>query len=237
MSDVFAVVTAAGRSRRMEGVDKLTLPLLGRPLLMQTLAPFLNWNRLGGLVLAVSPGREEEFHTMVMEHFGTAAEKVKVVTGGAERQESIRLSLERLASDFHPSEQACVLIHDGARPLVTEELFHTLLEGLEQFQGVIPATPVRDTIKRVRANAVLTTEDRDTLRMVQTPQAFRFAAALQCHRQARAEGFLGTDDASLFERYQRPVGWVEGPAHNLKVTVAEDIPLLSELAKRAGLTR
>ncbi|MCA9777169.1 MAG: 2-C-methyl-D-erythritol 4-phosphate cytidylyltransferase [Candidatus Eremiobacteraeota bacterium] len=229
MSRVHAVVTAAGSSSRMGGVDKLLLPLDGEPLLVRTLQPFLTFPQLGRVVVAVNPERVEEFTSLFDRHYPGAG--VLVTAGGAHRQQSILYALRAMAA--HTDENDTVMIHDGARPFVTHRLFQSLLERLADFDGVIPALPVRDTIKRVEGSRVLKTEDRETLRQVQTPQIFEFNPILRLHERAAEEKFLGTDDASLLERYGMSVGWVEGPIHNLKVTVPEDVELLNHLFSRA----
>lgn len=231
MSRVHAVVTAAGSSRRMGGVDKLLLPLDGVPLLVRTLQPFLSFPQLGQVVVAVNPERIDEFTELFQRHF--PAREIRVTGGGEHRQQSILFALRALAGQTVETDK--VMIHDGARPFVSHHLFQTLLEKLEEFEGVIPALPVRDTIKRVDGSRVLDTQDRETLRLVQTPQTFGFESILRLHEKAAEEDFLGTDDASLLERYGMSVGWVEGPIHNLKVTVPEDIDLLNHLLSRADL--
>lgn len=232
MRRIFAVVTAAGQSRRMGGTDKLLLPLLGRPLIVATLDRFLSWPKLEAVAVSVTPGREEELQTLFVSELAES-DKIRVVSGGRERQDSIRLALESLVSQHLPKPDDIVLIHDGARPFVDHALFETLLEALPTYDGVLPATPVRDTIKRVSGQSVVRTEDRDTLRQVQTPQVFNFSTIFEAHRRAHQESFLGTDDASLIEHFGGSVGWVEGPAHNLKVTVPEDIALLEELSRKS----
>ena len=232
MQRIFAVVTAAGQSRRMGGTDKLLLPLLGRPLIVVTIDRFLSWPRLDAVTVSVTPGREEELHSLLVSEL-SQSEKLRVVSGGKERQDSIRLALESLQSEHAPNSDDIVLIHDGARPFVDHLLFETLLEALPKYDGVLPATPVRDTIKRVNGQSVVRTEDRETLRQVQTPQVFPFSTIFAAHQRAHQESFLGTDDASLIEHFGGSVGWVEGPAHNLKVTVPEDIALLEELSRKS----
>lgn len=254
MSDprVFVVLTAAGQSRRMGGTDKLTLPLHGRPLLAHTAHTFLSWPRLHSMAVGVTAGREAELEETIRLHAPCPASqanspntqgreersalqvspaKMHVLAGGKERQDSIRLALEHLQAQHSPGAEDIVLIHDAARPFVDHALFESLLQALSSCDGVIPATPVRDTVKRVSGSTVLATEDRETLRMVQTPQAFRFQHILELHQKAHAEKYLGTDDASLVEHYGGKVHWIPGPAHNLKVTVPEDIALLSELVR------
>ena len=229
---VYVVVTAAGQSRRMAGTDKLTLDLDGRPLLAQSVLALLTWPRTEALAVTVTPGREVELEGLLQEHLPrTIHGKLSILSGGDERQDSVRRGLEHLSSLHSPMPEDVAFIHDGARPFVDAALFDNLLRTLESCDGVIPATPVRDTVKRVSGDTVLHTEDRETLRMVQTPQAFPFNFILQLHRKAREEQYLGTDDASLVERYGGQVRWIVGPAHNLKVTVPEDIALLTELRK------
>ena len=213
----------------MGEVDKLTLPLEGRPLLAQTLQPFLNYDPIGWVVVAANPERLAEFEALFREQLGPAADRIKVTAGGEHRQQSILNALRLLKEQKLSSPEDPIMIHDGARPFVTEQLFNDLLEKLEQYDGVIPALPVRDTIKRVQGNKVLHTEDRETLRLVQTPQVFPFSTILELHERAAEEEFLGTDDASLLEKYGKTVGWVDGPSYNLKVTIPEDIALLSHL--------
>ena len=230
MSRVHAVVTAAGSSRRMGGVDKLLLPLEGVPLLVRTLQPFLSFPQLGQIVVAVNPERVEEFTHLFAHHFPDR--EILVTAGGEHRQQSILFALRALADRAGSPDK--VMIHDGARPFVSHHLFQALLAKLSDFDGVIPALPVRDTIKRIDGSRVVDTQDRETLRLVQTPQIFEFESILQLHERAADEAFLGTDDASPLERYGMSVGWVEGPIHNLKVTVPEDIDLLNHLLSRAG---
>ncbi len=232
---VFAVVTAAGQSRRMGGTDKLTLPVLGRPLLAHTVRIFLQWPRLEAIAITVSPGREAEAQEMMAEH-ALSSQGLHILAGGNERQDSIRLALEHLQTLYRPAPADPVLIHDAARPFVDTSLFEALLDALTDCDGVLPATPVRDTVKRVDGSHVLHTENRETLRMVQTPQAFKFAHIFQLHQRAHQEGFLGTDDASLVEHFGGSVVWIPGPAHNLKVTVPEDIALLAELLRQSTAT-
>jgi 2-C-methyl-D-erythritol 4-phosphate cytidylyltransferase len=224
----FAVITAAGQSRRMGGTDKLMLPIFGKPLLLHTVSLFANWDELEALVVTVSPGREQEIARLL----SGLPRQPRVVTGGKERQDSIRLGLGDIEQHFAPGPEDAVLIHDAARPLVDIALFQALLTELEQCDGVLPALPVRDTVKRVEGSWVTATEDRESLRLVQTPQAFRFQQILGWHRRAEEEGYLGTDDASLVERYGGRVRWIPGPIYNLKVTVPEDIALLSELTRQ-----
>lgn len=229
MKKVHAVVTAAGSSRRMGRVDKLLLPLEGEPLLVRTLRAFLSYPPIGRIVVSVNPERVEEFSTLFGSLIGPTPH-LTVTAGGEHRQESILHALRALSLQEIPADEP-VLVHDGARPFITSTLFDELVLGLSDFDGVIPAAPVRDTVKRVEGSRVLHTEDRESLRLVQTPQAFSFDTLWQLHERAAVEKYVGTDDASLLERYGYSVGWIDGPAYNLKVTVPEDIAMVNFLSE------
>ncbi len=141
-----------------------------------------------------------------------------VVTGGAERADSVRAGLAAL-----PPEAEVVLVHDAVRPLASTALFARVLTALEQgdFDAIVPALPVTDTIKRVEGRHVVGTVEREGLVAVQTPQAFR----LEVLRAAHAGDAQATDDAALVERCGGSVGTVEGDAANIKITRPEDVRL------------
>ena len=227
---VHAIITAAGSSRRMGGIDKLTLPIDGTPLLVRTLQPFLEHKAHGEVVVTVNPERVSEFRSLIQAHLGSTT--IHVTAGGAHRQESILFGLRLLREICEPASDDQVMIHDGARPFVTTNLFDRLLEKLDEFDGVIPALPVRDTVKKVQGSKVVSTIDRETLRLVQTPQVFHLNSITELHEKAHREEFLGTDDASLLERYGLKVGWIEGPIYNLKVTLPEDVAMINYLFRQ-----
>lgn len=214
----------------MEGVDKLTLLLNGCPLLAHTASIFTGWRKVQAVIVTVSPGRERELEQLIWQHCPKACSLVRVIAGGSERQESIHFALEHLAQSLEPAPQDLALIHDAARPFIDQAFLERLVSDLGAYDGVIPAVPVRDTIKRVRGEEVICTEDRQTLRLVQTPQVFHFGTIRSMHLRARSDKFLGTDDASLIEHYGGKIRWVPGPVHNLKVTLPEDLALLSYLS-------
>jgi 2-C-methyl-D-erythritol 4-phosphate cytidylyltransferase len=165
-------------------------------------------------VLVAPPGWEEPAILLAEEL--VAAKLVAVVPGGATRAESVRVGLGEVADDA-----LVVLVHDAARPLVEEPLLERLLAPLsEGWDGVVPALPVSDTVKRVAGDRVVETIDRSELVAVQTPQAFR-AEAL---RKAFAGEVAGaTDCASLVERSGGRVRVVEGDRRLVKVTTPEDL--------------
>lgn len=212
------VVTAAGQSRRMGGGNKLLLPLRGVPLLVHTVRRFQEYPAVAEIVVSAPPGQEDDYRRLFRQH---GLDKVeRVVTGGAERQDSIFEALKAL----QPEPGDLVAVHDGARPLVTAALLQRLCEGLMGWDGAVPGVPVKDTIKRVGSGGeVLETLTRAELVAVQTPQVFWTGALRHAYEQALDRGHVGTDDASLVEWAGGRVRVVEGDYRNLKITTAEDL--------------
>jgi len=206
------ILLAAGEGKRI-GFRKQFIEIHGKPLFMYSLEKAL---RVFEEVLLVLP-RDSLTKVQVPEG-------VKKVEGGKERQDSV-------LNGVLETEAEVVVIHDAARPMVTEDMFREV-SRLGEYDGKIVALPSRDTIKEVSGEGVLKTVDRSHLWLAQTPQAFRRKVLLECHFRARNEGFYGTDDASLLERYGYRVGIVMGSYWNVKVTYREDIPLLERLLSK-----
>ena len=218
----YAVILGGGSGRRMEADrNKVFLPLRGVPAIVRAIAPFTG---LCAGAVAVAAAAEMQEMRAVIARFGLDRFVLSVVPGGAERQDSVLCGLNAL-----PSDAECVLIHDGARALVTEEVIRRAIESAEARGSGVAAVPVSDTIKRAAPNGlVLDTPDRAALRAMQTPQAFRVPLIRQAHELARRDGFLGTDDASLLEHAGMPVYLCEGSRENLKLTTPTDL-MLAEL--------
>ena len=215
---VWAVLAAAGRGERL-GSDrpKAFARLGGRPLLAESLERLEESGWIDAIVIAAPPDWEEP-SILVAEEI--AATKVSsAVTGGASRSESVRLALEEV-----PAEAAVVLVHDAARPLLPEEVIERVLAPLsEGWDGVVPAVPLADTVKRVEGDRVVETLSREDLVAVQTPQAF-LADALR--RAVSGDVSSATDCASLVESQGGRIKVVEGDLRLLKVTDAEDLALV-----------
>jgi len=215
---VWAVLAAAGRGERL-GSDrpKAFARLGGRPLLAESLERLEDSGWIDAIVIAAPPDWEEP-SILVAEEI--AATKVSsAVPGGASRSESVRLALEEV-----PEEAAVVLVHDAARPLLPEDVIERVLAPLsEGWDGVVPAVPLADTVKRVEGDRVVETLSRDDLVAVQTPQAF-IADALR--RAVRGDVSSATDCASLVESQGGRIKVVEGDPRLLKVTDADDLALV-----------
>jgi len=216
---VWAILAAAGSGERL-GLDrpKAFAPLNDRPLIAESLERLDASEWIEGIVVA-APSEWEEPCILVAEE--VAAGKVaKVVTGGPTRSESVRAALAEV-----PEEASLVLVHDAARPLVTEEIIERVVTGFsEGWDGVVPALPVVDTVKWVDGETITETLVRDGLVFAQTPQAF-VASVL---RDALSEDLaLASDCASLVEARGGRVRVVPGDHRLLKVTEPADLELVA----------
>ncbi|WP_414647848.1 2-C-methyl-D-erythritol 4-phosphate cytidylyltransferase [Desulfitobacterium sp.] len=222
------VIPAAGQGKRMGAAgNKLFLALAGRPILAHTLALFEDSPQVEEIVVVGSEGDLPSIRALIQEY---RFKKVSQVTlGGKERQESVYAGVRAL----NPAIQR-VAVHDGARPLLTLEELNRFFTESEDYRAAIMGIHLKDTIKRVDENGqVLATPPRESLRAVQTPQIFDRKLLETAHRLCIAEGFLGTDDASLVEWLGEPVYVLDGTLENIKITTPEDLWLAeSILAKR-----
>jgi 2-C-methyl-D-erythritol 4-phosphate cytidylyltransferase len=215
---VWAIVAAAGRGDRL-GLDrpKAFAALRGRPLLAESLERLEASDWVDAMVVAAPEGWEEPA-ILLAEELG-CGKVSSCVTGGATRAESVRLALREV-----PEDAAVVIVHDAARPLVTEEVVARVLGPLgEGWDGAVPGLPLADTVKRVRGDAVVETVSRDDLVAVQTPQAF-VASVLRSASTGEA-----SDCAALVERAGGRVKVVPGDPRLLKVTDPPDLERLERL--------
>ncbi|MED3561262.1 2-C-methyl-D-erythritol 4-phosphate cytidylyltransferase [Bacillus xiapuensis] len=219
------ILPAAGQGKRMgAGKNKLLIELNGIPVLIHTLRVFEEDEQCDGLILAIHPQDEAEFHSLLKKYHIT---KVKsLVPGGKERQHSIHHALKTV------KDGGIILVHDAARPFIQKEHINRLNETAEKTGAAIIGVPVKDTMKTVRNQMVLGTIERSGLWAVQTPQAFRVSVLLEAYEKAERENYLGTDDASLVERIPHPVTMVEGDYDNIKLTTPEDLFFAEAILKK-----
>ena len=150
-----------------------------------------------------------------------------LVVGGQTRQASVFNGLQSLPTDVD-----CVIVHDGVRPFVTDEIIFACIEAADEWGAAVAAVPVKDTIKVASADGfIVDTPDREKLWTVQTPQAFRTSVLLDAHALAQREGVTATDDAMLVEQLGFKVKMVSGSDSNLKITTREDL-IIAEALKR-----
>jgi 2-C-methyl-D-erythritol 4-phosphate cytidylyltransferase len=217
----WAVVAAAGRGERLGSDRPKAFARLGdRPLLAESLERLDACEWIDSIVVAASEGWEEPV-ILLAEELGCGKVSASV-TGGASRAESVRAAMAEV-----PQDALIALVHDAARPLVTDEVVERVLAPLtDGWDGAVPAIPLADTVKRVAKDAVVETVDRSDLVAVQTPQAF---AAPVLREALSGEIGAASDCASLVEARGGRIKVVEGDPRLLKVTTVADLELVAAL--------
>lgn len=235
MEKIWAVVPAAGVGKRMGmTVKKQFIRLKGREILVRTLEALADVPAIEGILVMVSREDMDVCQTLLQKYH---IEKVKkVLLGGNTRQESVFKGLSAL-----PKDCTLVVIHDGARPLVTREQIESTIETAKKYGGALLAVPVKDTVKIADAKGfVEDTPARAQLWNAQTPQTFRYPDILEGHRHAVVMGdYTCTDDSQVVERYlDLPVKIVQGSYDNIKITTPEDLSVGERiLEEREGKTQ
>lgn len=209
-----AIVLGGGSGSRMgAGINKVLLPLGGRPVIRRSVDIM---RAFADTVVVVCPDAERPQFEAALAGLES---DIRYASGGATRQASVLNGLRAL-----PEACGYVLIHDGARCLTDPGTVRAAMEGALKTGAAVASVPCVDTVKSVDPGGLVTgTPDRAALRCVQTPQAFRRDLIEEAHRAALAEDFVGTDDAALVERLGRPVLLTEGSRRNLKITTPEDL--------------
>lgn len=220
-----AIILAGGQGERFgkEGGKQL-VEIAGKPILTWSAEAFDAVGDIGLMVIVCPEERHEEYLRRAIDPFPFAT-PIVMAPSGSIRQESAFSGLE-----FVPDEYEFVVLHDGARPLVSPELIlHTIntLKGNIDCDGAVVAHQAIDTLKVVENGVIVGTPDRRVFWNAQTPQVFRSGIYRRAHASALSDGFVGTDDSSLIERLGGRVLVVEGKRDNLKLTVPEDYALLA----------
>ena len=221
---VFVILPAAGLGTRMAGSQpKQFLNLDGVPILIHSLRAFAAAPRVNSISVAVRSVEMERAEAQVAEY--GFADRVRVVEGGEKRQESVANALRSLSAQ--PDD--IVLVHDAVRPLIDVATIERTIDAVAQFGAAIVGLPAIDTIKQVERTAhgalITATIPREFVVQAQTPQGARFRLLQHAFNDAEADGFVGTDEASLLERAGVPVAVVHGSQVNLKITQPGDLEL------------
>jgi len=220
---VSAIIVAAGESRRMNGIDKVLAPLAGRPVLSYVLSAFDSCGLIDHIVLVVNEKSLKACRQLIAEE--KLSTPIEVCVGGKRRQDSVAAGLKQI------KDCEWVVIHDGARPLVTKNLIEEGLKAAQETGAAVAAVPVTDTIKIAGDDRIVhQTPPRQNLWAVQTPQVFRFDIITRAYRQAKGEV---TDDASLVEQAGFKVKLYMGSYDNIKITTTNDL-LIAEVLLKHG---
>ena len=235
---VFAIIPAAGLGTRMAPVpsamdakSKKTQPtkqfteLAGTPILIHTVRKFAAVDQVAEIWIALRENEMPGFRERLLSEANVLKKKIELVVGGEHRQQSVEHALNAISAD--PDD--IVLMHDAVRPLVSSEIIHEVIQAAEKYGAAIAGLPAIDTVKQVERTAegaiIKATIPRAAVVLAQTPQGFRYTVIKKAFDEATADGFMGTDEASLVERSGHDVAVVMGSPRNIKITNPGDMEL------------
>lgn len=223
---VSAIVLAGGRGKRMGySQSKQYIQVNGKPILYYTLKQFINNDMIDNIILVVPEDEKDYCKNHVLDKYGLVV--TKIVAGGKERQDSVYNALNEL--DY----SEIVLIHDGARPFVSQKIINDSIKYAKLYKAAAPGVMPKDTIKvKNENNFSIDTLDRNNLVAIQTPQAFDYNLIYKCHKEVKGKGLIATDDTSIVEVLGNKVYIYEGEYTNIKITTPEDLILADYLVKR-----
>jgi len=236
---VSVIIPAAGLGTRMASVaakptaSKQFLELDGVPVLVHTLRQFANSSEVNEIIVALRQPEIEPFRARLAKEGPEIVKRnPKFVEGGEHRQQSVANGLAAISA----SGDHIVLVHDAVRPFVNEQMIHDVVAAAQKYGAAIAAVPAVDTVKQVERTAegalIKATIPREKVVMAQTPQGFRYDVLKKAFDEAAADGFIGTDEASLVERSGHPVAVVMGSPKNIKITTPADLDLAGFFLKR-----
>lgn len=221
-----AIIVGGGNASRMGGLDKILLPLAGIPTIVRSIKAFENCEGVDNIVLVLRKDMVNTVQNLITDH---GFKKVTdLVEGGQTRAESVKAGLAvcDMATDV-------LLIHDGARPLITKDIIESVMDAVELYGAAAPGVPLKDTVKIVDPSGkILDTPDRNTLVAIQTPQGFKMP--LYVEALSKFEDAEITDDCGLLERAGHSVYTVEGSYENIKITTPEDVEIAEGILRKRG---
>ncbi len=217
-----AIIAAAGDGKRFcNSKSKMLASIMGKTLLSHTLDKFESIDKIDEIILLIRPQDRKEIEKKIIEKNNYS--KIKsIVFGGVTRQESVYNGLMAIEDS-----DAIVLIHDGARPFIDIKIIDELLKGLDDFDGIIPAIPIVDTVKKLFPDKMMVekTVDRNEFWKAQTPQVFRIDKIKNYYKKAMKENIQFTDDSALLEYYGGRIAVIRGSENNIKITNKVDLLL------------
>ncbi|MBC2582529.1 2-C-methyl-D-erythritol 4-phosphate cytidylyltransferase [Clostridium sp. DJ247] len=218
MGKNYAVIVAAGKGKRMRAnINKQFINIKNKPMLYYTLSVFSNNSLIDGIILVCSENEVDFCRVHIVEKYNIG-KVLSIVSGGKERQESVYNGLKAI------KECDIVLIHDGARPFVTDALIEDGIKYAKIYGACACGVTPKDTIKvKNEQGFSCTTPDRNTLFSVQTPQCFQYDLIFNCHKKLSSQGINVTDDTTVVEYYGNKVYLYQGSYENIKVTTPEDL--------------
>lgn len=212
------VIVAAGSGSRMKrDINKQFIKIDGKEIIAYTIEKFYKSEDIDDIVIVIKENEEKYFIENIINKYGF--DNIKLAYGGKERQDSVYNGIKKLNRNCE-----IVLIHDGARPFVNEDIIKNSIEEAKENNAVVVGVPVKDTIKVVDSDGnIVDTPNRSLLWSVQTPQSFKYEIITKAYEYAYSNDYYGTDDAMLVEHIGYNVKMIEGSYDNIKITTEEDL--------------
>ena len=221
-----AVVQKSNDAKKKPPPTKQFTELGGAPILIHTVRRFAALEEVNEIWIALRENEIEGFRQRLAKETGEVRKKkIEFVVGGEHRQQSVEHALNAVSA----AADDIVLVHDAVRPLVTQDIIHEVIEAAKKHGAAIAGVPAIDTVKQVERTAdgaiIKSTIPRASVVMAQTPQGFRYSLIKKAFDEAAADGFTGTDEASMVERSGQEVAVVMGSHRNIKITTPADLDL------------
>lgn len=222
---ISAIILAGGKGKRMgSAISKQFIDIKGKPIIYYTLKKFSENKKIDNIIVVLPEDEVKYFKENILKKYELRINKI--VIGGKERQDSVYNALKSLKN----SSTDIVLIHDGARPFISERIINEGIKFAEIYGASAPGVMPKDTIKvKNEKNFSIDTPNRANLVSIQTPQVFKFDEILECHEKIRYNGEKVTDDTMVVEKYGYSVYLYDGEYTNIKVTTPEDLILAERL--------
>lgn len=222
---ISAIILAGGKGKRMgSAISKQFIDIKGKPIIYYTLKKFSENKKIDNIIVVLPEDEVKYFKENILKKYELRINKI--VIGGKERQDSVYNALKSLKN----SSTYIVLIHDGARPFISERIINEGIKFAEIYGAAAPGVMPKDTIKvKNEKNFSVDTPNRANLVSIQTPQVFKFDEILECHEKIRYNGEKVTDDTMVVEKYGYSVYLYDGEYTNIKVTTPEDLILAERL--------
>lgn len=222
---ISAIILAGGKGKRMRSaISKQFIDIKGKPIIYYTLKKFSENKKIDNIIVVLPEDEVKYFKENILKKYELRINKI--VIGGKERQDSVYNALKSLKN----SSTDIVLIHDGARPFISERIINEGIKFAEIYGAAAPGVMPKDTIKvKNEKKFSVDTPNRANLVSIQTPQVFKFDEILECHEKIRYNGEKVTDDTMVVEKYGYSVYLYDGEYTNIKVTTPEDLILAERL--------
>ena len=220
-----AIITAGGSGKRIKSkIKKQFIEIMGRPLLFWTIDKFADHPDINQIIITLPQDELKIYKTLIEKEYRDFA--ISIIAGGKQRQDSVYNALISCTENTE-----LVLIHDGVRPFISQDEISKLIKKAQQNKAVIPISKVKNTIKKIKQDKVITTVQREDLVNVFTPQVFQYKLIKKCHNDAKKIDLYCTDDAALLEHFGHSVYVLECSSYNIKITDPFDLEIAKFMLK------